>query len=164
MPAGQLNRGAIDDRSDVLTFTTEALQEDWHIWGEVEVTLQVTADQPSFDLSVGLSEVYADGRVLGLTQGMLRCASPSGLSPSGSSPATETAPRRLLLQPIAILIPRGRALRLSISAACFPAYATNSGTGTALSTTTALHHQVITLTLSSSPASPSGIKLPLLFT
>jgi uncharacterized protein len=155
-PAGQLNRATIDDRSDVLTFTTGILPEALHILGEVDVQLQVSADQPSFDLSVVLSEVYPDGRVCAFTQGMLHC---------DLTQTTETAPlRTLLLQPIAILIPAGRALRLSISAACFPAYATNAGTGTALCSTPALDHQVITLTLSSSPEAPSQIKLPLLFT
>jgi uncharacterized protein len=155
-PAGQLNRATIDDRSDVLTFTTGRLPEDLHIWGEVDVQLQVSADQPSFDLSVVLSEVYPDGRVCAFTQGILHC---------GLSPTAETSQlRTLILQPIAILIPAGRALRLSISAACFPAYATNSGTGTAIATTTALDHQVITVTLISSPTAPSLIKLPLLFT
>jgi uncharacterized protein len=155
-PAGQLNRAAIDDRSDVLTFTTERLPEALHILGEVTVQLQVSADQPSFDLSVVLSEVYPDGRVCAFTQGMLHC---------GLTQTPETEPlRTLILQPIAILIPKGQALRLSISAACFPAYATNSGTGTALSQTTALDHQVITLTLSTGPDGRSCLKLPLLFT
>jgi uncharacterized protein len=151
-PAGQLNRAALDDRSDVLAFTTESLQEDWHIWGEVQVQLHVTADQPSFDLSVVLSEVYPDGRVLGFCQGMLRCE------------ASADALRRVTLQAIAIRIPKGHAVRLSLSAACFPAYAVNSGTGTALSKTTALDHQIITLCLISSPDAPSQLQLPLLFT
>jgi uncharacterized protein len=78
--------------------------------------------------------------------------------------ASADALRRVTLQAIAIRIPKGHAVRLSLSAACFPAYAVNSGTGIALSKTTALDHQIITLCLISSPDAPSQLQLPLLFT
>lgn len=118
IPAGVFDRAALDGRSDVLTYTTAPLTTPLAIAGEITVVLICELDCPSFDLSVTLSEVFPSGQVYPLCQGYGRF----------KTRAAVPAPYQLPLQPTCFCLAVGQALRLSISGACFPAYAMNSGT------------------------------------
>ncbi len=133
-PAGSFERSSIDTRSDVLTYTSEPLQEDFHIVGTVVVEIDCLADAPSFDICPILSEVQTNGEVYNFSQGYRRVDG-------------EKLPIKIPLQPTSILIRKGNALRLSLSATCFPAYAINPGTGTPPGETTLMESRVITLTV-----------------
>jgi len=146
-PAGGSDRASLDCRTDILTYQTDRLSADLHLAGELSVALCCTADTPSFDLCAVLSEVKADG-VYNFSQGYQRINS---LQPK----------IQIALQPTCICIPKGSAIRLSISAACFPAYTVNSGTGTAAGESRLIDAKVITLRLKSSSEQPSQIFLSL---
>jgi uncharacterized protein len=132
-PAGAGDRTATDCRTDVVTYETAPLASDLHIAGELSVSLHCTADAASFDLCAVLSEVKPDG-VYNFSQGYRRVNSPQ--------PQVEIA-----MQPTCVCIPQGHAIRLSISAACFPAYVVNSGTGTTAKDSQLIEAKVITLIL-----------------
>ncbi|MGB6015345.1 MAG: CocE/NonD family hydrolase, partial [Nodosilinea sp.] len=122
LPPGPFDRAAIDSRTDVLTYTTDVLPDGLALVGVPSITLYCQADAPSFDLSVVLSELHSDGRVVNLTQGHCRVDRPD---PSQLNPQAVT----LSLHPTVCTLHPGHRLRLSVAAACFPAYAVNSGTG-----------------------------------
>jgi len=67
----------------------------------------------------------------------------------------------IALQPTCVLIPSGSALRLSLSAACFPAYAVNPGTGSSLIKSRLIDARVITLAIADHTR-PSRLFLPIL--
>jgi predicted acyl esterase len=108
--------------------------------------IDCTADAPSFDLCAVLSEMKPNGSVFNFSQGYLRIASP------------QSEPYKITLQPTCIEIPKGSAIRLSLSGACFPAYPVNPGTGELPGTARAIDAQIITITVN--PAR-SQIRLPL---
>jgi putative CocE/NonD family hydrolase len=147
-PAGSFDRSHIDSRSDVLTYTSDRLDSDLHLAGEIFVELYCTADAPSFDLCAVLSEVKPNGQAFNLTQGYLRI------------PPAQEPPYSIALQPICALIPQGSAIRLSISAACFPAYAVNPGGGTDPDNSQLIDASVITVTLWSEGDRSSKLHLP----
>ena len=120
-----------------------------HLVGEITALLNCTADAPSFDLCAVLSEVQPNGSVYNLSQGYMRVK----VGASG--------PIAIALQPICAQIRSGHALRLSLSAACFPAYPVNPGTGSPPQEASAIEQQIITLTLHYGGDSPSQILLPL---
>ena len=91
---------------------------------------------PSFDLSAVLSEVHPNGGVYNISQGYRRV-----------NLGEVTEPVQIILQPICIQIAQGSAIRLSLSAACFPAYPVNAGTGATPGESKAITAQIITLTL-----------------
>ncbi|MBE9113536.1 CocE/NonD family hydrolase [Nodosilinea sp. LEGE 07298] len=153
LPSGPFDRAAIDSRTDVLTYTTDSLPEDLTLIGTPTALLYCQADAPSFDLSVVLSEVHTDGRVMNLTQGHCRVDHPN---PSDLKPQAVTLP----LQPTASTLAAGHRLRLSVAAACFPAYAVNSGTGAGYGDCPQIDHRVITLTVAHGAHYPSCIQLP----
>lgn len=138
IPSGSFERSAVDCRSDVITYTTKPLRESLSVAGEVKLNLYCAADVPSFDLSVVLSTVRTNGQVFNLTQGYGRIEHPC---------AQLDRPRKVILplQATCFRLSPGDALRLSISAACFPAYPVNPGTGAPAATSPLLEQQVITL-------------------
>ncbi|MEO1146067.1 MAG: CocE/NonD family hydrolase [Cyanobacteria bacterium J06638_22] len=141
MPAGMSDRTALDSRTDVVTYTTAPLTEPLHLAGTIQLTLQVTADAPSFDLSTILSDVSPDGRVLSFTQGYQRTDTPA--NHALDKPLTV----QITLQPTCIRLSAGHSLRLSLSAAAFPAYAVNPGTGDPPAHSRLIDARVITLSL-----------------
>ncbi|WP_066424828.1 CocE/NonD family hydrolase [Anabaena sp. 4-3] len=136
MPGGVFERSPIDCRSDVLTYTSAPLTTDLSLLGDILVEISCQSDQDSYDLSAVLSQVYPDGRVYNITQGYLHCQD-----------GKKTVTRQVKLQPSFIRITQGNCLRLSLSVACYPAYAMNSGNGAVLSSEALLKAQIITLTV-----------------
>jgi uncharacterized protein len=145
MSAGTFERSHIDCRSDVLTYTSEVLEEDLYLVGDLIIEVWCSADKPSYDLCAVLSQVYPDGRVYNVTQGYLRC--------DGS----DLTKRTIQLQTTCVRIAKGNFFRLSLSAACFPAYAMNPGNGSSLG----MEAEVITLMVSCGGEIQSQILLPL---
>lgn len=150
IPSGAFDRSSLDCRTDVVTYTTAPLTAELHLVGEITAQLYCQADAVSFDLCVVLSEVDPDGRVYNFSQGYRRLEG----DPSG--------PITIELQPTCIRLPSGHALRLSVSAACVPAFPMNPGTGTRPDQAHLLEAQVITLSLQSGGDCPSHVSLPLL--
>lgn len=135
IPAGPFERSSLDCRTDILTYTSDPLEQDLTIVGDIAAEIYCTADVPSFDLCVILSEVYPDGRVYNFTQGYKRIE-------------TEEFPLKIPLQATCIKIAQGDCLRLSLSAACFPAYPVNSGTGKLPFEERLIENKIITLKIS----------------
>ena len=146
IPSGSFERSHLDYRSDVLTYTTEPVAADLHLAGEVVVEVWCVADQPSHDLCAVLSQVHPDGKSYNFTQGYLHIQT------------SQNTPLRISLQATCVRIAKGNALRLSISAACFPAYAMNLGTGKIGASL--MDAEIITLRVSCGGDRPSVILLP----
>ena len=147
-PAGSFERSTIECRTDVLTYTSAPLTADLHVAGEVFVEVFCTADASTFDLCAILSEVKDSGSVYNFTQGYVRVDS-------------DKTPVTIVLQATCMKIAKGNAFRLSLSAACFPAYDVNPGTGAPPGVARAIDAKMITLTVSCGGTSPSQILLPI---
>ena len=148
LPAGSFDRSSLDCRSDILTYTSAILPLDLHLAGEVRVEIYCSADVPSFDLCAVLSTVdEAASKVYNFTQGYKRVN-------------REETPVVIPLQATCICIAKGKKLRLSLSAACFPAYPVNSGTGKLAKEIGLMDARIITLTVSSGVNNPSRVLLP----
>lgn len=149
IPAGVFERSHLDLRFDVLTYTSEPLAANLHLAGDVIAEIFCSADQPSYDLCAVLSEVHPDGEVYNVTQGYVHCREGAKLIPT-----------KIQLQAICARIAKGNALRLSLSAACFPAYAMNSGSSAVNSSESLLNAQIITFTVSCGGKATSQLLLP----
>lgn len=152
MPSGSFEQSPLDYRSDILTYTSEPLTADLHLAGDVAVEIYCTADSRSHDLCAVLCEVHPNGNTYNLTQGYLHVES------------SQQEPLQIQLQATCVRIAKGNAIRLSLSAACFPAYPVNPGTGSPLNTTRLMDAQIITLTVHSGEEFPSQVLLPVVST
>lgn len=183
-PAGSFDRAAIDSRTDVLTYTSAPLTEDLHLAGDITVQVYCASDALSFDLCAVLSEVKATGGVYNFSQGYIRVENPrptpqrassnefaitdapDASDPFAPAPISLTKPDvsrmvTITLQSTCICIPQGSAIRLSLSAACFPAYAVNTGNGDPSGECRLIDAQIITITLFSEGDRPSQVWLPM---
>lgn len=126
---GPVDQAPIEDRGDVLVYTSEALREPLTFAGQVEARLHVSANTPDADWAVKLVDVSPDGFAQNLASGILR----------GRFRESSLAPRPLLpgrvyeisvdLGPVAATIRAGHKMRVDIAGAMFPLYDRNPNTG-----------------------------------
>ncbi|MDA9503411.1 hypothetical protein XI09_00830 [Bradyrhizobium sp. CCBAU 11386] len=148
-PMGPVDRRVADERGDVLTFTTETLEQAMEVVGEPEVELDLSCDRPSFDLSCILSVVKPDEMTLQISSGYAhyRNAAPGRY--------------RLTLAATCATLNKGERLRLSIAGADYPAYPVNPGTGEDPVISPKTHAVVTTIAVWHGPSCPSLLRLPL---
>jgi hypothetical protein len=106
---------AVEDRRDVLCYTTAPLEAGVELAGAPLVRLTAASDTESFDVFASLSLVV-DGRSRQLATGAIRIAPGS---------PDEPVDAEIELSPIGWLVPGGSRLRLDLSATRFPLYSRN---------------------------------------
>ena len=151
LPGGFQDRAALDARSDVAVYTTPPLDKVCRLTGSVAAEIVCETAAASHDLHATLSRVEPDGRAVTLTAGHLRVAQ-----------ADRPGPRRIAMRALCCTLFPGQALRLSLQAAAWPAFAVNPGTGAAPEAARADEAQVIVLRLRHGADAPSRLLLPVL--
>ncbi len=147
LPAGPVDRRATDARADVLCFTTAPFEADSLLCGEIRLTLSVASDTRAFDLHAALSRVTAAGASYPLAEGY-------------GSFGNQADPVTLKMRATCATIGAGEFLRLSIAAACFPAFPVNPGNGMRPWDAALSDLSVITLQVRTGAASGSALFLP----
>lgn len=71
-PPGSVDVSAVQQRSDVLTFTTEPLDRDVDVVGKLRTVLYASSSAVDTDYVARLSDVAPDGRAVQLQNGLLR--------------------------------------------------------------------------------------------
>jgi predicted acyl esterase len=82
---GPYDQSVLDDRSDVLGFETDELNEEYTISGRVKVKLFVSSDRPDGDLVIRLIDVYPDGRNMLINDGIKRIRFRNGYTQADES-------------------------------------------------------------------------------
>lgn len=119
----------IEDRPDVLVYTSEPLVDPLTFAGEPTVELISSADTPDADWVAKLIDVHPDGFAQNLAVGILRGRfRDSELQPSPLIPG-QAYKLKIDLGPVAAQLGRGHRLRLDISSAYFPLFDRNPNTG-----------------------------------
>ena len=149
IPAGSFERTAVDSRGDVLTYTTEPFAAEISVAGTVTFCAAIATESASYDLCVVLSRVCADG-VYNLTQGYRR------VEVNRVAEGIIT----LKLHPTCFWVKVGDRLRISISAACFPAYPINPGTGARSQTAHRADAQIVSLAIALGGQNAASLRLP----
>ncbi len=156
---GPVDQVPIEDRPDVLVYSTRPLTEPLAFAGPVQAELHVSADTPDADWVVKLVDVHPNGFAQNLAVGLLRSsARESEVYPIPVTPG-KNYKLTVDLGNAAAMLDRGHILRVDVSGAYFPLFDRNTNTGagpfaseTRVSTQSVLH----------SAATPSRLSLPLL--
>jgi putative CocE/NonD family hydrolase len=121
--AGSYDNRSLEARPDVLTFTTEKLEQDLEIIGPLRLLLFVRSNQITCDFFGRVCDVFPDGRSMNVTDGLLR------LLPE-DSPLQSDGSRQIIIElwPTAYRFIKGHALRLQVSSGAFPRFDRNPGT------------------------------------
>lgn len=120
--AGPRDNRQLEDRLDVVTFTSDPLIADLDVVGELSAELHVRSSRPSTDFFVRLCDVRPDGRSTDITDGLLRVR--PGKPQSGSNPVLRL---EVALAPTACRFRAGHRIRVQISSGAHPRYARNPG-------------------------------------
>jgi putative CocE/NonD family hydrolase len=153
--AGAKDNRKLEQRSDVLTYTSDVLTRDVEVIGPVSARIVFRSTLQHTDIVVRLCDVHPDGRSINLCDGAQRLSSGR---PAPAADGTRTV--ELDLVAVAHVFRAGHRLRLQVSSGAHPRLTRNTGTGEPLATATRtrpadqeVHHD---------PEHPSTLNLPCL--
>jgi putative CocE/NonD family hydrolase len=130
-PAGPYDQREVEQRPDVLVFTSQPLQSDLEVTGPVRVSLWAASSAPDTDFVARLCDVHPDGRSINLTDGIVRASRRDWASGAPPSPIDPGAPYRyeIDLWSTSNLFRAGHRVRLQVTSSCFPRWDRNPNTG-----------------------------------
>lgn len=157
-----IDRSKLQDRDDVLVYTTDVLTEPMEIIGKVTVELQASTDARDTDFTAILSDVGPDGRAIQLGP---RIAIRRGRYRNGYAKEELLTPGKVETFPIELFdiahqFKAGHRVRLEISSSAAPYYNPNQNTGNPVATDTVW--KVARQTIHHDRARASSITLPLM--
>ncbi len=123
------DRGEVEDRPDVLVYTTAVLEEALEITGRISATLNAASSAVDTDFVVSLCEVLADDRVNLIADGIVRArrrdidAEPSLIEPG------RIYTYAIDMFATSYVVPAGHRVRLEVTSSCFNRYDRNPNTG-----------------------------------
>lgn len=128
----------VEQRPDVLVFTSDALAEPLEVTGYVELVLWASSSAPDTDFTGKLIDVFPDGSARTLTDGIQRARWRRG--PRTAELLTPGEPVELTIDLLAtsnVFLP-GHRLRVEVSSSNFPRFDRNPNTGAPFGTDGAL--------------------------
>jgi len=163
---GPYDQRSVEQRGDVLVYTTPPLATDTEVTGPISVTLYASSSAPDTDWTAKLLDVHPDGTVVNLNNGIQRASfRESSRAPTPIEPGTVYR-YTITVWPTSNLFRAGHRIRVEISSSDFPQFDPNPNTGSWLgeSTATRIAHQTVwhdarhpsALVLPVIPASASG--------
>ena len=129
MPPGPFDQRGVENRQDVLVFTTPAFEKDTEVTGPVSLELYVSSTVVDTDFTAKLVDVWPNGFAQNLTDGILRARyRDSQEKPDFMSPG-ESYRLNVDLWAVSNVFLAGHKLRLEVSSSNFPRFDRNPNTG-----------------------------------
>lgn len=124
--SGPKDQREVEKRSDVLVFTSEPLQEDIEVTGQVLAKLYFSSDCADTDVVVRLTDVYPDGRSILISDGMFRTGMKTLEVAHNPEIPIEVD---VDLSATSIVFAKGHRVRVSVSSSNYPKYERNYNMG-----------------------------------
>ncbi len=132
--AGPADQREVEERGDVLVYTTAALERPLLVMGRVRARIFAASSAPDTDFTAKLVDVFPDGRALIVCEGILRARYREGYGrPKPLEPGV-VHPLEIELGHTAVSFQPGHRIRLEISSSNAPRYDVNPNTGTEIAT------------------------------
>ncbi len=123
---------SIEERSDVLVFTTDVLTKDIIVRGPIVAEFSITTDRLDSDFGIRLCDVYPNGRSVIIADAMQRLRfRKSTEAPTLVEPTVRDSVS-IRLRNLAITFAKGHRLRIVVSSSNFPRFDLNLNNGQAL--------------------------------
>jgi putative CocE/NonD family hydrolase len=159
-PVGPFDQAPIQERADVLVYTTPPLEQPVEVTGPITVTLYAASSARDTDFTAKLTDVHPDGKAILLNNGIIRASFRESLeNPTPIEPG-KVYEYRIAIWPTSNLFKAGHRIRLEISSSNFPHYDRNPNTGrrSGLDAELAVADQ----TIYHDPQRPSKVVLPIM--
>ena len=126
---GVFDQRPIEERPDVLVYTTAVMTDPIEITGECHVTLYAASSARDTDFTAKLVDVWPNGFAQNLVEGIVRASYRGSLrEPTPIEPGVVYA-YDIRLDSMSHVVLPGHALRLQVSSSNFPRFARNPNTG-----------------------------------
>lgn len=126
--AGPYDQDSVENRSDVLVFTSPVLTQPYEAVGPVHAHLYVSSDCLDTDFTVKLTDVYPDGRSMIIADGILRMRSRDGTDHWEFMQLGTVYGIDVDLWSIAYIWNTGHRIRVDVSSSNFPRFLNNPNT------------------------------------
>lgn len=127
--SGPAEQADVEQRNDVLVYTSSSLDDDLVIVGPIRLHVEVSSDALDTDLVARLTDVFPNGRSISIQEGALRLRYRDGFaSPQLMAPGQRVA-ATVDLRDLAYRLQKGHRLRLHVTSSSFPRLERNLNTG-----------------------------------
>ncbi len=119
LESGPKDQTPMEQRSDLIMFTSPPLEEDLEVTGRIIAKLFFSSDKPDTDVAVRLTDVYPDGRSILIVDNLTRLGSLATFAPD------KPCEVEVDLWSTSIVFAKGHSIRVSISSSNYPKYERN---------------------------------------
>jgi len=155
---GPYDQRPIENRGDVLLFTSDMLTEPIEATGPIKARLYVSSDCPDTDFTIKLSDVYPDGRSMLITDGILRMRNRNGFDHWEFMESGEIYGIDIDLWSTSYIWNTGHRVRVAISSSNYPRFLNNPNTADPIAENTT--YKIVHNTLHLDSDHPSCLILP----
>ncbi|NLN93673.1 MAG: CocE/NonD family hydrolase [Candidatus Hydrogenedens sp.] len=138
-PAGPFDQSAVEDRDDVLVYSSEVLEEDLEVTGPVTLVLYAASSARDTDFTAKLLDVHPDGKAYNLCDGIIRASRRPGQEENALLTPGVVEEFSIDLWVTSNLFKAGHRIRVEISSSNFPRFDRNPNSGLPFGTDTELH-------------------------
>jgi hypothetical protein len=135
LQTGPFDQSSIENRDDVLVFTSSILKKPVGITGQIFANLFVSTDCVDTDFTVKITDVYPDGRSMLITDGILRMRNRNKMDQWELLTPNEIYEIMVDLGSTAYIWNKGHQIRVAISSSNSPRFLTNTNTGQSIYST-----------------------------
>ena len=128
-PWGPMDQRAVEQRDDVLVYSTRPLKQPVEVVGPVQVVLYISTSATDTDFTAKLVDVFPDGYARNLTDGILRLRYRESLEKSQPAKPGEVYPITVDAGVTSNVFLKGHRIRIEISSSNFPRFDRNPNTG-----------------------------------
>ena len=160
IPFGVADQGPVEDRQDVLVYTSDPLERDLEITGPIQMRLFAASTAPDTDFTAKLVDVRPDGYAQNLQDGIIRARYRTSVGQPSFIEPGRVYEYTIDLWATSHVVKAGHQLRVEVSSSNFPRFDRNPNTGAPLGQDTRLEaaQQIVY----HSARYPSHIVLPII--
>ncbi len=129
MPSGPMDQRPIENRPDVLLFTTPALERPLEVTGRIRVILWASSSAKDTDFTAKLTDVYPDGRSMLVCDGIIRARRRESMERDSFMEPGKAYRFEIDLWSTSIIFNKGHKIRLAVSSSNSPRFDANPNTG-----------------------------------
>jgi len=124
--AGITRQNEVENRQDVLVYTTPVLDRDVEVTGPVSLVLYVSTTAPNTDFTAKLVDVHPGGSAFNVSEGILRRSYQDAHDPLATEGVHQI---QIELWPTSEVFFKGHEIRLEVSSSNFPRFDRNPNSG-----------------------------------
>jgi putative CocE/NonD family hydrolase len=126
---GSYDQSDIEQRADVLVYSTDVLREGLEITGPIRAVVYLSSDAPDTDVTIKLTDVFPDGKSMNMQEGITRVRYRDSFAKPTMMVKGKVYEVPVDLHGTSWYLPPGHRLRMEVSSSNFPRFDRNLNTG-----------------------------------